>query len=95
MGEDDSPCWHVQGSAWLSTVVGRCIRIQLSDGRVVAGELACLDRDLNLVLFSAELLRDSPTAPADPILLGTVTVPGRHITRLLVPPELRPPLAHQ
>ena len=34
-------------------LLGSLIRVRISDGRVVEGELQCLDKDLNLVLGSA------------------------------------------
>lgn len=34
-------------------LLGLLIRVRISDGRVVEGELQCLDKDLNLVLGSA------------------------------------------
>jgi small nuclear ribonucleoprotein (snRNP)-like protein len=34
-------------------LLGSMIRVRISDGRIIEGELQCLDRDLNLVLGSA------------------------------------------
>ncbi len=37
----------------FSMFLGRTVRIIISDGRVIEGELACMDKDLNFVLNSA------------------------------------------
>ena len=34
-------------------LLGSMIRVRISDGRIIEGELQCLDKDLNLVLGSA------------------------------------------
>lgn len=34
-------------------LLGSIIRVRISDGRIIEGELQCLDKDLNLVLGSA------------------------------------------
>ena len=62
--------------SWLS----RIVRVKLTDGRVVAGTLRCIDRNRNLVLGSAnERFGDGP-----PQTIGHVMVPGKHIVQLWV-----------
>jgi len=34
-------------------LLGSLIRVRINDGRVIEGELQCLDKDLNLVLGAA------------------------------------------
>jgi small nuclear ribonucleoprotein (snRNP)-like protein len=37
----------------VSQLLGKTLRVKISDGRLVEGDLQCLDREMNLVLISA------------------------------------------
>jgi small nuclear ribonucleoprotein (snRNP)-like protein len=34
----------------IQQLLGKTIRVEVSDGRIVQGELQCLDKDLNVVM---------------------------------------------
>ena len=61
----------------------------LSDGRVVEGELECLDKSLNLILRSSrEYLNAGERTRSDSLgysfkNIGTVMVPGHHVVHVL------------
>ncbi len=37
----------------LQGLLGKSIRVLISDGRVVQGDLQCIDKDMNIILASA------------------------------------------
>ncbi|XP_030381193.1 N-alpha-acetyltransferase 38-A, NatC auxiliary subunit [Scaptodrosophila lebanonensis] len=69
------------GRRMLQKLLGRVLRIVITDGRVLVGYFNCTDRDCNIVLsMCAEYLVEGQ----DPRILGNVMVPGKHIVSLSV-----------
>lgn len=85
-------------SAELTEFLGQPARVEVSDGRVIAGLLMCIDHSQNLILNqSVELRAAVPEGePRDgPILgvneagvlrLGDVLIPGKQLLSLQVIP---------
>ena len=65
------------------------LRVELSDGRVIEGALACYDKFCNLVLRDSAIVDVSKDASAATSLfgddrkrLGSVMIPGEHIVKV-------------
>ena len=69
----------------VSSLLGREVRVLLSDGRVVEGELECLDKTVNLVLRNTREFHEARGGVLSESLgdsckgIGTVMVPGPHV----------------
>ena len=37
----------------INEILGKQIRVFISDGRIIEGEFSCMDKDLNLILSSS------------------------------------------
>ena len=64
------------------------LRVELSDGRVIEGGLACYDKFCNLVLRESSIVDPSKDDDASTSLfggdrkrLGSVMIPGEHIVK--------------
>jgi len=75
----------------LESMLGHQLRVEITDGRVVYGRLACTDHHQNLILCGSEEHGPaSTTADGEPHplvyrrRLGMVMVPGTHIVRAAV-----------
>ena len=72
----------------MRDLLGKYMRVELTDGRVIVGRFYCLDLHRNLVLRDAEewappdvLRAEAPSATAKRFIGATVMVPGRHMVR--------------
>lgn len=72
-------------------VTGSTLRVKISDGRVIEGEFACLDRDLNIILnkaiefFSMDAMENGNEETSK--TLGQAMVPGAHIIDIFMREE--------
>ncbi len=71
-----------------SKYLGQMVRVTISDGRCIEGELRCIDKDMNLVLGQATEYYgvESDQAVQDKFLdetssrsLGSAMIPGIHV----------------
>lgn len=63
-------------------LLGKTLRVTLTDGRVYEGLFTCLDKSFNVVLNGAcELTPLGRKPPLNPRVGGVVIVPGAHIVR--------------
>ena len=77
----------------VKSLLGKNVRVYISDGRLIEGNLECLDRDLNFIVGNAFEYHGTTTdqsAAADIIgegitsrRIGMVMVPGSHVIRVL------------
>ncbi|KAA0156710.1 hypothetical protein FNF27_01148 [Cafeteria roenbergensis] len=75
--------------AEMQALMGKRARVTVSDGRVVEGELYCIDRDGNIVLRGAETckregLPSESSSDKASRWLGIIMVPGAHASKLEV-----------
>ena len=72
----------------VSSLLGREVRVLLSDGRMVEGELECLDKAMNLVLRNSKEFHNARESVQSESVgdaykgIGTVMVPGPHVVSL-------------
>mmetsp|Transcript_103068 Transcript_103068/g.291961 ORF Transcript_103068/g.291961 Transcript_103068/m.291961 type:complete len:143 (+) Transcript_103068:64-492(+) len=73
--------------AFVGGLMDAVVRIEVSDGRLITGQLWCFDQMKNIILLNCQETR--PTAPgaeAEHRPLGPlVMVPGKHIVRIEAP----------
>lgn len=89
------------GGTKLRSWLNKCLRIEMSDGRVLVGIFLCTDRDANVILGSCtEYLPDenkeasaSSYVNDEPRMLGLVMVPGKHIVTISID-ENECPVSH-
>lgn len=79
------------GAVKLRNWLNKCLRVEMSDGRVLVGIFLCTDRDANIILGSCtEYLpeENKETSSAyvndEPRMLGLVMVPGKHIVSISI-----------
>lgn len=80
------------GAIKLRSWLNKCLRIEMSDGRILVGIFLCTDRDANVILGSCtEYLPDenkgacsSSYVNDEPRMLGLVMVPGKHIVTISI-----------
>lgn len=60
--------------------MGKVIKVSITDGRVVKGQLQCIDNSLNLIITDTLSLPEQQK-------LGPIMVPGEHIVacQLFIP----------
>lgn len=69
----------------INTLLGANIRILLSDGRIVEGELDCLDKDMNVIIRNTKEFHNCANRISENELgciyrsIGTSMVPGKHV----------------
>lgn len=63
-------------------LLGKKLRLTLSDGRILQGLFACLDKSGTIVLNHAvEITSDSKPKLINPRAGGVVIIPGQHIVK--------------
>ncbi|KAF2272672.1 uncharacterized protein EI97DRAFT_202726 [Westerdykella ornata] len=83
---------------YLSSLIGKNLRIHVSDKRVFGGQLKCTDKDRNIILSlaheyrepSAEVLRKAVEESGNPTVkvswtsryVGLIVVPGAHVRKI-------------
>jgi small nuclear ribonucleoprotein (snRNP)-like protein len=85
--------------SYLRSLLNQQLKVELSDGRLLVGQLLCTDRDQNIILVGCSehawlpaISLNGQHCPSDsqtPLehevrLLGLVVIPGEHIRRLSV-----------
>ena len=75
----------------FANILGKKVRILLSDERVIEGDLQCMDKDLNFILGNAiehhgMNASDHQVIEVDPAkvprLIGMTMVPGQHVVNI-------------
>eukprot|EP00030_Apusomonadida_sp_AF-17_P007638 a842295_38.p1 GENE.a842295_38~~a842295_38.p1 ORF type:complete len:122 (+),score=3.61 a842295_38:48-368(+) len=64
--------------------LGRSVRIEVSDARVLRGVFRCVDHEGNMVVSQCHEFRKVPDAPVETRFFNLVIVPGVHIRKLEV-----------
>lgn len=79
----DTLATDAQGAreARLRSLLGKPIRVTVSDGRVFVGTFACCDNHVNLVLKGAQQVTSDAKAGGTRHL-GQILVPGAHLTKI-------------
>lgn len=74
------------GAVKLRSWLNKSFRVEMTDGRILAGVFLCTDRDANLILGSCSeyLPTDGKTKSVneEPRMLGLVMIPGKHIVSI-------------
>lgn len=89
---------HAEACHYLSRLIGKNLRIHVSDGRVFGGQMKCTDKDRNIILALAYEYREPPREviekaieesgnPSVPVnwssrYVGLVVVPGGHVRKI-------------
>ena len=76
--------------AQLALLLGKTVRVRVSDRRLVEGELECVDRECNFILGNATEYHGVPegtlafNAETVPTIrrLGSAMIPGKHIVTI-------------
>mmetsp|Transcript_21052 Transcript_21052/g.28942 ORF Transcript_21052/g.28942 Transcript_21052/m.28942 type:complete len:85 (-) Transcript_21052:1430-1684(-) len=77
----------------IHDILGQQIRVVISDGRIIEGELSCIDKDLNLILASSleyhgikEENAELNFQLSNPFSrsIGLAMIPGNHIVKVIV-----------
>jgi len=63
---------------FLESIMGKNVRVILSDNRTVTGSLHCIDYACNLILYDVEIFLPS----TKPQQFSSVMVPGNHFQKL-------------
>ena len=51
INEDDEPALDAeQALSWLEKLIGKTLRVHLTDSRMMCGSLKCTDKDRNIIL---------------------------------------------
>ncbi|KAJ1413573.1 hypothetical protein B484DRAFT_455027 [Ochromonadaceae sp. CCMP2298] len=86
----------MSSKAALIELLGKPIRIVLQDGRVLDGNLQCMDKDLNFIIGEASEFHGVEDASnfvsADVVCrsIGSAMIPGIHIVKILALPVTLP-----
>uniref|UniRef100_A0A7S2U216 Sm domain-containing protein n=1 Tax=Lotharella oceanica TaxID=641309 RepID=A0A7S2U216_9EUKA len=72
----------------VRSYIGKPVRVNVSDGRVMIGIFACCDDHLNIIMADTQQILDD--ANAKPRHLGQILVPGSHIVKVEVYQETLP-----
>jgi len=56
----------------MEKYIDKIVRVKITDGRVIEGQLKCIDNDLNMILLDSFTVSDNQP-------VGTVLVPGEHL----------------
>ena len=74
-----------------SLVLGKLIRVLLSDSRIIEGILLCIDKHLNLIMGDVTEYHTCHTNIINKQtisrMIGTATVPGIHVIKILLKKE--------
>lgn len=69
-------------------ILGKLIRVLLSDSRIIEGILLCIDKHLNLIISDVKEYHTNHTNivtnQSISRLIGTATVPGKHVIKILL-----------
>ena len=83
---DTSRLYQMSLKDVMSVVIGRSVRVEITDGRVFVGELQCFDGEMNLIMDKTIEHRSGveETVGAEGSnsrKVGMVMVPGRHLVK--------------
>lgn len=65
---------------FLHDLMGKTVRVTLTDSRLVTGQLHCIDDSTNMILSDVEIFLPEKASPCQ--LLNCVMVNGKHIARI-------------
>jgi small nuclear ribonucleoprotein (snRNP)-like protein len=67
----------MSATEYLESLMGKHVRITLSDGRIVTGSLECIDHACNLIVYNVEIFLSGSL-----VKISSVMVPGQHLAKL-------------
>eukprot|EP00438_Fugacium_kawagutii_P035873 Skav204675 [mRNA] locus=scaffold1284:33420:33761:- [translate_table: standard] len=83
IAEGQMPSDATGAKSVMSKLMNTCVRAHIEDGRIISGQLWCLDQTKNLILLSGYETRIMKDGPSEERALGPlILVPGKYIRKL-------------